>query len=91
MNHGRPTQEHPKSTNPSHGNGSSSTTRAKSLNHEFVRLIVPWEVKFPGSPSHKFVVQGFVKGAPFDAPYDDKISASVTVELTGSATWTYGT
>ena len=55
------------------------------------RTIVPWKVTFPGSPSHSFLVQGFVKGAPFDAPYDDKISATVTVELTGSATWTYGT
>jgi predicted secreted protein len=55
------------------------------------RTIVPWKVTFPGTPVHSFLVQGFVKSAPFDAPFDDKLSATITVELTGSATWTYGT
>ena len=55
------------------------------------RTIVPWKVTFPGSPVHSFLVQGFVKSAPFDAPFDDKLTATITVELTGSATWSYGT
>ena len=55
------------------------------------RLTVPWEVKFPGSPSHKVAFQAFVKSAPFDAPFDDKLAMTVTLEVTGSATWTYGT
>ena len=55
------------------------------------RLTVPWEFKFPGSPSHKVAFQGFVKSAPIDAPFDDKLSAAVTIRLTGSATWSYGT
>ena len=55
------------------------------------RTIVPWKLKFPGSPSHSVSFQGFVKSAPLDLPFDDKQSASVTIELTGSATWTYGT
>lgn len=55
------------------------------------RLTVPWKLTFPGSPVHSVAFQGFVKSAPFDAPYDDKLSASVAVRVTGSATWTYGT
>lgn len=55
------------------------------------RTIVQWEIKFPGSPSHKVGFQAFVKSAPFDAPFDDKLSSTVTLEVTGSATWTYGT
>lgn len=55
------------------------------------RITVPWKVTFPGTPVHSFLVQGFVKSAPIDAPYDDKLGMSVTVELTGSATWSYGT
>ena len=55
------------------------------------RLVVPWKLTFPGSPTHSATFQGFVKGAPFDAPFDDKLSATVTVRVTGSATWTYGT
>lgn len=72
----------------------STTHRATSGGILYLRdqrTIVPWEVKFPGSPTHKFAVQGFVKSAGFEAPFDDKISGSVVVELTGSATWTYGT
>jgi len=55
------------------------------------RTITQWEVKFPGSPSHKVGFQAFVKGAGFEAPFDDKLSMAVTLEVTGSATWTYGT
>lgn len=55
------------------------------------RIIVPWVVTFPGTPIHKVSFSGFVKSAPFDAPFDDKLSSTVTVEVTGSATWTYGT
>ncbi len=55
------------------------------------RTIVPWELKFPGTPAHKVAFQGFVKSAPIDAPFDDKLTMSPTIEVTGSATWTYGT
>ena len=55
------------------------------------RTIVQWELKFPGTPSHKVGFQGFVKSAPLDLPFDDKQSATVAVRVTGSATWTYGT
>ena len=55
------------------------------------RIAAPWVLKFPGTPSHKVSFQGFVKSAPLDLPFDDKQSATVTVKLTGSATWSYGT
>ena len=55
------------------------------------RIICPWLVTFPGSPSHKVAFMGFVKSAGFEAPFDDKLSLSVTIETSGSATWTYGT
>ena len=55
------------------------------------RLIVPWELKFPGTPVHKVTFQGFVKSAPIDAPHDDTLKMSPTIEVTGSATWSYGT
>jgi predicted secreted protein len=55
------------------------------------RINAPWKITFPGSPVHSVRFQGFVKSAPFDAPYDDKLSATVTVRVTGSGTWTYGT
>jgi hypothetical protein len=55
------------------------------------RTIVPWKLTFPGSPVHSVSFQGFVKGAPFDLPFDDKQSATVTVRVSGSATWSYGT
>jgi predicted secreted protein len=55
------------------------------------RLTVPWKVKFPGTPSHSVSFMGFVKSIPFDAPFDDKLSATATIRVSGSATWTYGT
>ena len=55
------------------------------------RMVVPWKLTFPGSPTHSVAFQGFVKGAPLDLPFDDKQSATVTVRVTGSATWSYGT
>ena len=55
------------------------------------RINAPWVITFPGTPTHKVAFQGFVKSAPFDAPFDDKLSMSLTIEVTGSATWTYGT
>ena len=72
----------------------SATHRATTGGILYLRdqkTIVPWKVTFPGSPVHSFLVQGFVKSAPFEAPFDDKLGATITVELTGSATWTYGT
>ena len=55
------------------------------------RTITQWELKFPGTPAHKVGFQAFVKSAALDLPFDDKQSASITLEVTGSATWTYGT
>ena len=55
------------------------------------RLEVPWKIKFPGTPAHSVSFKGFVKSAPLDLPYDDKATATVTVRVTGSATWAYGT
>lgn len=55
------------------------------------RTIVPWKVTFPGTPTHYVMFQAFVKSAGFEAPFDDKLSMSVTLETTGAATWTYGT
>lgn len=55
------------------------------------RTIVPWKVTFPGTPVHYVMFQAFVKSAGFEAPFDDKLSMSVTLETTGAATWTYGT
>jgi len=55
------------------------------------RTIVPWKVTFPGTPVHYVTFQAFVKSAGFEAPFDDKLSMSVTLETTGAATWNYGT
>lgn len=55
------------------------------------RTIVPWKLTFPGSPTHSVTFQGFVKSAPIDLPFDDKMTMSPVIEVTGSATWTYGT
>jgi predicted secreted protein len=55
------------------------------------RTIVPWKITFPGSPVHSVLFQGFVKSAGFEDPFDDKLALSLVVEVTGSATWTYGT
>ncbi len=55
------------------------------------RLIVPWKMTFPGTPVHSVAFQGFVKAAPIEAPYDDILKMSPVIEVTGSATWSYGT
>ena len=55
------------------------------------RLTVPWKLTLPGTPVHSVTFQGFVKSVPIDLPFDDKQSGSITIETTGSATWTYGT
>jgi predicted secreted protein len=55
------------------------------------RILAPWVIKFPGSPSHKVAFQAYVTGTPFELPYDDKQSGQVVLETSGSATWTYGT
>jgi predicted secreted protein len=55
------------------------------------RIVCPWVITFPGTPVHKVAFMGFVKSAGFEAPFDDKLSMSVTIETSGSATWTYGT
>jgi predicted secreted protein len=57
------------------------------------RLIVPWQVTFPtiGGNIAKVAFQAFVKNTTVDAPYDDKLGMSVSLQQTGSATWTYTT
>jgi hypothetical protein len=55
------------------------------------RLTVPWKLTFPGTPVDSVSFQAFVKSAPLDLPFDDKQGATVTLRLTGSATWSYGT
>ena len=75
-------------------NPNEVTHRATSGGILYLRdqgITVPWKLKFPGTPSHSVSFQGFVKSAPLDLPYDDKQSATVTIRVTGSATWQYGT
>jgi len=55
------------------------------------RIIAPFKIKFPGTPTDSVSFMGFVKSVPFDGPFDDKLSATVTVRVSGSATWAYGT
>lgn len=55
------------------------------------RTVETWKVTFPGTPVHSVTFSAFVKNAGFDAPFDDKLGMSVTLEVTGSAAWTYGT
>ena len=55
------------------------------------RIVAPWQIVFPGTPTHKVDFKAIVKSVPLDAPFDDKLSGSVNLEVTGSATWTYGT
>lgn len=55
------------------------------------RINAPWKITFPGTPAHYVSFTAFVKSAPFEAPFDDKLSMSITLEVSGPATWTYGT
>ena len=55
------------------------------------RIIAPWKLTLPGTPSHSVAFQGFVKSVSLDFPFDDKQSGSATIETSGSASWTYGT
>jgi len=57
------------------------------------RLTVPWLVTFPTIAGNiaKVSFQAFVKNTKVDAPYDDKLGMSVSLQQTGSATWTYTT
>ena len=55
------------------------------------RVAETWRITFPGTPTHYVTFQAFVKSAGFSAPFDDKLGMSVTLEVTGPATWTYGT
>lgn len=55
------------------------------------RTVETWRVTFPGTPVNYVTFQAFVKGAGFSAPFDDKLGMSVVLEVTGSASWTYGT
>lgn len=57
------------------------------------RLTVPWQVTFPTIAGNiaKVAFQAFVKNTTVDAPYDDKLGMSVSLQQTGSATWTYTT
>ena len=48
-----------------------------------------FKIVFPDGST--WVFQAFCTGFEPDAPFDDKLSGSVTIEVTGSATWTYGT
>ena len=50
-----------------------------------------WTITFPGTPVHKVAFQAFVKAAGMSLPFDDKMGMSVTLEITGKPTWTYGT
>lgn len=54
------------------------------------RAVTRWRITFPGTPSHRVEFDGFVKSFEFEAPTDDKISATCTVKITGAHTWTYG-
>jgi predicted secreted protein len=57
------------------------------------RLTVPWKIQFPTIAGNIVyaTIQAFVKSAMVDLPYDDKMALSVTLQQTGSATWTYTT
>lgn len=55
------------------------------------RTLERWKVTFPGAPIHYVSFDAFVKNAGFEAPFDDKLSMAVTLEVSGAATWTYGT
>jgi predicted secreted protein len=55
------------------------------------RTVETWQITFPGTPVHSVTFSAFVKNAGLDAPFDDKLGMSVTLEVTGPATWTYGT
>ena len=68
-----------------------SMEKNKQLYEKQQRIVAPWRFTFPGTPSHRVDFQAIVVSTPFDAPFDDKLGSSVTLEVTGSATWTYGT
>ena len=72
----------------------SATHRATSGGILYLRdqrTVERWKVTFPGSPIHYVTFDAFVKNAGFEAPFDDKLSMAVTLEVTGAASWTYGT
>lgn len=52
----------------------------------FTRETRNWQLVYPTSPAITWALQGFVTGFEPGAPYDDKLSASVTIKITGQPT-----
>ena len=49
----------------------------------FARATKNFELEFPSTPAVIWTLQGLVTGFEPSAPYDDKLSASVTIKITG--------
>jgi len=72
----------------------SATHKAITGGIQYLRdqkITTQWEIKFPGTPTTKVGFQAFVASTPIDLPFDDKQTMAVTLQLSGSQTWTYGT
>jgi predicted secreted protein len=51
------------------------------------RTLENWQIVYPDATAVAFVA--FVTSFEPDAPFDDKLSASVTLKISGKPTWTY--
>ena len=62
-------------------------TIATALNTAFqARTSETWTVTFPGGKT--FAATGVISSYDINDPFDDKITMSITVKLTGKGTWT---
>ena len=54
------------------------------------RAAVQWRITFPGgpSPSNQAVGSGILTGYETEAPLDDKMTANLTIKVTGVVTYT---
>lgn len=65
---------------------------ATGLLHAFKnRTKEDFVIEFPVTPTATASFDAYVTSFEIDAPFEDKLSASVTLTISGAVTWAYGT
>jgi len=68
-------------------NAATHKNAAGGLRDDFEgRAAVSWAIEYPTTPAAFDVFSAFVVGFEPDAPHDDKVTATVTLEITGAPT-----